>query len=348
MLKINRIFLSVTLILLFVSSVFASDSPFGIAGKYNLFVFNNLIHYGGDSEGAIAAGGDADLKSYGAGTDLHNGGNDDGYGMVIGGNLTFQNGQSYHGDVHVGGTATLTSATILDGQLVNPSSPVDFSAEESYLLNLSAYWKNLTPNGTYTLQPWGRLELYGSSKKLNIFYIDAATWQSTKEIAFHVKKSSRNIINIAGTSDVLPDAHGYFGSTFLNGAKKKKIVWNFFESTSLTIKNNSWQGSILAPKADFTYASGNIEGNLIVKSCTMTNYSGEVHDYPLDDDFPVPEEDTTENVIPLLECVVKNSDDTYTAHFGYNNPNDEAIEIPVGSENYFSPQPQDRRSDYYI
>ena len=49
-----------------------------------------------------------------------------------------------------------------------------------------------------------------------------------------------------------------------------------------------------------------------------------------------------DKISPILECVVKNNDGSYTAHFGYLNPNNVAIEIPVGANNKFSPAPQDR------
>ncbi len=47
-------------------------------------------------------------------------------------------------------------------------------------------------------------------------------------------------------------------------------------------------------------------------------------------------------VIPLLECITENEDHSYTAYWGYQNPNDQTVEIPIGSANYFSPEPKDR------
>jgi choice-of-anchor A domain-containing protein/uncharacterized repeat protein (TIGR01451 family)/TQXA domain-containing protein len=63
-----------------------------------------------------------------------------------------------------------------------------------------------------------------------------------------------------------------------------------------------------------------------------------------------------DKITPILECVVKNNDNTYTAHFGYLNSNDVEVTISVGSDNKFSPAPEDRgqtttfnpgRTDYY-
>ena len=38
-------------------------------------------------------------------------------------------------------------------------------------------------------------------------------------------------------------------------------------------------------------------------------------------------------VRPVLECVKKNSNGTYTAFFGYSNENSVAVTIPVGADN---------------
>ncbi len=48
------------------------------------------------------------------------------------------------------------------------------------------------------------------------------------------------------------------------------------------------------------------------------------------------QEDPTEKVSPVLECVDHNNDGTYTAHFGYYNANDVEVDIPVGDDNKFT------------
>ncbi|MFP4438514.1 MAG: hypothetical protein ACLFVO_14825 [Chloroflexaceae bacterium] len=51
---------------------------------------------------------------------------------------------------------------------------------------------------------------------------------------------------------------------------------------------------------------------------------------------------TTQRVKPILDCVYDNGDGTFTAFFGYSNPNSFAVDIPIGTNNYFSPDPIDR------
>jgi RHS repeat-associated protein len=45
---------------------------------------------------------------------------------------------------------------------------------------------------------------------------------------------------------------------------------------------------------------------------------------------------------PIVECVQKNPNGTYTAHFGYSNDNTYAVTVPVGLLNLFIPPPIDR------
>ncbi|MDX2042869.1 MAG: putative Ig domain-containing protein [Acidobacteriota bacterium] len=47
-------------------------------------------------------------------------------------------------------------------------------------------------------------------------------------------------------------------------------------------------------------------------------------------------------VVPILECVQRNANGTYTARFGYDNSTGAVVTILVGSNNYFTPGSQNR------
>ena len=47
-------------------------------------------------------------------------------------------------------------------------------------------------------------------------------------------------------------------------------------------------------------------------------------------------------VVPILECVRRNQNGSYTARFGYDNLTGAAVTIPVGANNYFTPGNQNR------
>jgi hypothetical protein len=50
----------------------------------------------------------------------------------------------------------------------------------------------------------------------------------------------------------------------------------------------------------------------------------------------------TSKVKPVLECIVKQSDGSYRAYWGYTNSSSSNVTIPVGSSNTFTPAPADR------
>ncbi len=47
-------------------------------------------------------------------------------------------------------------------------------------------------------------------------------------------------------------------------------------------------------------------------------------------------------VAPILNCVMRNQNGTYTAKFGYHNSTGAAVTIPVGANNYFTPGKRNR------
>jgi len=47
-------------------------------------------------------------------------------------------------------------------------------------------------------------------------------------------------------------------------------------------------------------------------------------------------------VLPVLDCVERNADGTYSAWFGYVNPNQEEVIVEVGAKKRFQPEPEDR------
>lgn len=282
MLSIRRVALCSALLLTINHNAWADLNPFGTANEYNIFTLSNAVHYGGDSEGSVAIGGAAHLKSFGVANKLS--GNVD-IGLVVGGSLNFSNGEVSVGDIHVAGTATTSSVGMPQGNLQSPSSPIDFSVEKTYLQNLSTYWASLPSTGTIKLENWGGLTLTGSNTDVNVFTLTAAQWKASRQITVNVPSSSSSIINIAGTSDHIPADHTWFGSMTAN---KHKTVWNFHEATELSIQSTSWQGTLFAPFAHFTYKNGNQEGHLIVDTLTATNYSAEAHWYRFTGDLPVP------------------------------------------------------------
>lgn len=76
-------------------------------------------------------------------------------------------------------------------------------------------------------------------------------------------------------------------------------------------------------------------GDYVVRVWSLDGSFSESQPYTLRFDAPEPEK-----IAPILECVAENSDGTYTAHFGYNNPNPFVVSLSAKNhENKFEPPP---------
>jgi len=76
-------------------------------------------------------------------------------------------------------------------------------------------------------------------------------------------------------------------------------------------------------------------GDYLVRVWSLDGSFSDSQPYTLRFDAPEPQK-----VIPILECVVENGDDTYTAHFGYENPNPfVAVVDAKNHQNKFEPPP---------
>lgn len=75
-------------------------------------------------------------------------------------------------------------------------------------------------------------------------------------------------------------------------------------------------------------------GNYIVRVWSLDGSFDESQPYILRFEPPKPEQ-----ITPILECVDENADGTFTAHFGYENPNSYVVVIDRRHQNTFDPGP---------
>lgn len=120
-----------------------------------------------------------------------------------------------------------------------------------------------------------------TSGKINVWNVNASVLAGLTAVNFAggVKPSSSTplVINVAD------DAGGTVKSVRLNindVTLSKYILWNFKDWSSLTVvSNGSFNGSILAPKADLTYSNNSeFNGQIAAKSFTITT-GAEIHHY---------------------------------------------------------------------
>ena len=114
------------------------------------------------------------------------------------------------------------------------------------------------------------------------------------------------------------------------GGKKNKFTGtgvNFDEGQMTTFQPGTHHDVI-----QVTFGNGNGKGSInwhLYKDIAQAHWKDSETCEPV-------QQDPTEKITPVLECVDHNSDGTYTAHFGYYNANDVEVDIPIGEDNKFT------------
>jgi choice-of-anchor A domain-containing protein len=257
----------------------------GTAGDYNAFVFGNFGATSSDVEGRVAAAGNVNIKNYSIGAALPS---NSGNVLVAGGNLTLTSGYIHGGNTVVGGTATLKKAGY-DGTVTSIANvPINFSAEETYLDNLSDSLKDLTRTGTVVYKNNGGIYLTGDgTNNLQVFNIDGSKLSSAWGLYNSVNlNNARLILNISGTWDKM------MSMAFNLEDSANNVLLNFYDATRLDLGAIGISGSILAPHADVYANNGHLDGTIIAESW---NGGMQINNYLFNDDFPpapVPEPST--------------------------------------------------------
>jgi choice-of-anchor A domain-containing protein len=283
----------------FLSVARADQLTLGAATGYNVFVFNNFTEYNTDAQGTMAVGGNfapsnggsftiAGALSNGAGT----------YDLVVGGSFTMTGNSMGGGDVYVGGNMNWTDPSLPHNAYVagnftngtnggsaggtiyyrgnytsgdtlthekdtNISAPIDFLSAKTSLNSLSATLAADTANGTVN-HSYSTYTLTGTSSTLNVFNLTDSSY-SGATINITAPSGSTVIVNVSGSADSFNG-----GSINLNGVSQNDVIFNFSAATSLSLSGIAFNGSILAPNADFTGSWGQINGELIALSAAGT------------------------------------------------------------------------------
>lgn len=232
-----------------------------------------------------------------------------GLGAVVQGNLdsaTVNSGSSvvvgmatntsFNGTAYVGvdgGGNTFnggTDATLINGTAATAATSTGFG---TVLSDLSTQLQSLTSNSSYTVS--GNKVTFtatAGSDGIAVFDItDSSIFTSAiTEYAFNVDSNVSTIIINASADTATLAANFLGGSAATLGSK---ILWNFYNATSLTI-NSQFGGSLLAVNAALTTYQ-NVEGGVYVQSLIQ---GGEIHlqsftgTLPEASSAPVPEPST--------------------------------------------------------
>ncbi len=294
--KVTRLLALGLFIALTISVPISHAGLLGPANDYNAFVFGDMTVWNSDSQGRIAVGGNVDVQFYGVGSLAA----PDTYSIVSGGNVDYVSGSVQNGGIFAGGDVVLDHHTVNGDVTANgtisygsgggtvtgtatpaagATSPIDFISAYNTLSSTSNALKNMTANGTTYDPSWHAIKFTGT-ESVNIFDLDGSSLDNAVSMTFDVAADSISIVNVSGTVN---DFSG-FGINLGGNGKVENILYNFYESTDLTIGNISIQGSILAANAAIDFNSANIDGTLIAGSITG---KGQFHQHLFNPNVPI-------------------------------------------------------------
>ena len=291
----KKLFPSIALLVLAII-VLAAGAPayalnLGTAGSYNAFIFGDFTSESSDTNGRLAAGGNVALQNYGVGTNLPTDTSGTTNTLVVGGDLTYTNGEVKNGNTVVGGTANLSGVNVANGTLTqNATVSIDFAAEKLYLTDLSNQLAAMTTTGTVQYETWGGINFTGDGvSDVQVFNLDGSLLSAANSFSFlnNIVNAPENATMIFNVSGISASMQNFSMSAFLNalGLSYDNVMFNFFEAELLTLSGIGIEGSILAPLADVVANNGYINGTVMAQSWNGTM---ELHNVPFESTTPVP------------------------------------------------------------
>ncbi len=226
---------------------------------FNVLVLDNLnLTQGGTNiKGRVGAGGNASFASF----NLASGASASGDNVIAGGKLTLTGGVVNGNAVY--GTSLSRSGTAFKSGSASQLAAVspDLAALANRLEGIANFWAGLTPNGTTTVLSYGSIKLNGDNATRNVFNVKGSDLAKATILRITAPADSTVIINVSGTSTSLKNA-----GVVLNGVNRQRVVFNFYEATSLSFEGIALQGTVWAPKASVMFSNGVLRGALFSKS----------------------------------------------------------------------------------
>ncbi|MBI1988969.1 MAG: choice-of-anchor A family protein, partial [Betaproteobacteria bacterium] len=239
----------------------------------NVLVQDSFQSQFSEVQGVLAVGGNATLFNYGVDLLSTPYGGAGGYGLVVGGNLTFSSGsvgtlitnpaQTYYGGALSGSLVNYTGG-------FNTVNPLSFSSLFNQASVASTALAGYSSTGAATLNVGGifgnpaGLTLTGDgSSAVQVFSISGTDLQTRNQIVVNnVPTTSTVLVNVTGTFAQLASVDSSSPFDPFGG----KVLFNFKDATQVNFANTGLHASILAPNAVITSNSGHIRGVVIAKN----------------------------------------------------------------------------------
>lgn len=267
-----------------------SSSP---AGDFNAIIFHDMNATSGGTEGRLAVGRNAKLQWYSVGQNLSNskGARDD---LIVGGDLNAIGGWQVQKGNAVYGGSLIAAPTTPNGSVLK-GSPLDFNLLEANAIASSLLYGGLTPTGSAVYDGYSTLTINAPLAGLNVINVDGALWSKTgiSNRVVNAPAGATVLVNISGTTNAMSG-----GMSLKGGVTRNDVLWNFYETESLTQSSMALLGSLFAPQAHFQLSGGSVDGQAILASADTINGGGFRH-YTFNGSLPPVPEPLTLSLLTL-------------------------------------------------
>ncbi len=207
--------------------------------------------------------------------------------VYVGNQLNFSNASIENGDLAVGGNLVFNQAEVKNGQVTSSGiitgdesaknlslqtpivtpiqpTPFNFESESIYLKALANDLSQRPTNGISQLEFDTNLQLIGDgSSILQVFDLEGDKLLNATSIELdNVQSNAVVLINVNGEQSGFTE----MGFNALMMAMSSRLLFNFYQATTLEITSVGVNGSILAPYAHINSNSGQINGTTIAAS----------------------------------------------------------------------------------
>jgi choice-of-anchor A domain-containing protein len=200
--------------------------------------------------------------------------------LRVGGTINKQNINMAAGNIRHGSTVSGNTNFNGGGQRVFDASTASLIDDARRLLTAdSAFYRTVPATGnvaipsgqpaavTFNAVPTGSLNLAVFNLPAGFFAAN-----SIQQIDINLNGASGVLINVPGTS-INFSSNGNFVQSFNTDNVRRRVLWNFYEATTINLQGKAFQGAILAPFAALTN-QGVISGSVAVASI---NQQSEIH-----------------------------------------------------------------------
>lgn len=270
---------------------------FGPAHQFNALIFGDLTAVGGDTEGRLAVGGNAEINAgysvgygiYGREIPVSFGGAVDMF--IVAGDLA-DGPWGVNGNVVYGGERTGVKRWMSNGNLVRKVVPVTFRKNgnvpsdgsgmtfdvmRARLQERSDRFAAFADRGVVSVEnsdPYYPT-LTGEDPVLNVFNLTTEVWNgSGKQIKVIAPEGSTVLINVRGTEVSIINA-----SMLVEGTSLEHVLVHYVDATSVTTTSFDHNASVLAMQADGVFSGGAINGRAIFGGSVTTGTGFEFHNF---------------------------------------------------------------------